>query len=345
MVSKNKKLFVFLVIVITVIIAGFWWFNYRQKEVMRSNVHDECLRENEKADYSIDESYAKELKYPKFPLSINIKDKNTNEVKFNFKIDKVSKAANALEVYNCSIYVIRVFNFDDAKGLPLSNYITELWRYDYNGEGTRLLTLFKKNGDPENYSQGFRVSPDEKYIVLERGYLGKENYALVIKDLETKEDVFTLLASSISTKHPNVVGVFDMLKWSDDSRYFWGSISDGAYVNGYFRIDTQNWKTDIFEVSDGAMGGSDLNINTGYITIQPGQIWTGDAQMDEDLKEQYRNEGKKSSLYIYNLFTKEKILVVETDEPLWWFESEWLSDTELQYKMPNNEKKIYKLKF
>jgi len=344
MLFKNKKLFIFLVIIVGIIIICFLWLNYRNVKDRWLNIHGECLGEDEIADYPIDESYAKELKYPMFPLSINIKDKKTNEIKFSFKIDNVSKATNALEMYKCNIYVIKVFNFDDIKGVPLPNYTTELWRYGYNGKGIKLLTLFKKEGDLENYTQSFRVSPDEKYIVLEKGYLGQEDYSLVIKDLKTKENVFVLSANSISKKYPNIVGVFDLLNWSDNNRYFWGSISEGAYVNGYFRIDTQNWKTDIFEAPDGAMGGSDLNINTGYLTIQPGQVWTGFSDIEEELKAQYKKEGKKSSLYIYNLFTKKKLLVAETEEPLWWFEAKWISDTELEYKMPNGEKMIYKLK-
>ena len=42
------------------------------------------------------------------------------------------------------------------------------------------------------------------------------------------------------------------------------------------------------------MGGSPLNINTGYLPIQPGQVWTGDYQLTQELKEQYKKEGKNS---------------------------------------------------
>ena len=34
---------------------------------------------------------------------------------------------------------------------------------------------------------------------------------------------------------------------------------------------------------------------------------------------------------------------IETDEPLYSFKPEWISDTELQYEMPDGEIRIYKL--
>jgi len=343
MLFKNKKLLVGLIIIIA-IIAVFWQINYQRKEKTNSGFRNECLKENEEASYEIKEK-KRSLGDSEAVATIFIKDKNMNIIKRSFKIDNVWRVADPIEIHKCGVYVIRLFNYDPNKTKQDIGYRDEIWRYNYGGSGTSFILLSEKPKEfVSYYSPIFRVSPDEKYIVLEKGYLGQEDYSLVIKDLKTKENVFVLSANSISKKYPNIVGVFDLLNWSDDNRYFWGSISEGAYVNGYFRIDTQNWKTDIFEAPDGAMGGSDLNINTGYLTIQPGQVWTGFSDIEEELKAQYKKEGKKSSLYIYNLFTKEKLLVAETEEPLWWFEAKWISDTELEYELPTGEKEIYKIK-
>ncbi len=67
------------------------------------------------------------------------------------------------------------------------------------------------------------------------------------------------------------------------------------------------------------------------------------GDFDEVNKEKWLKEGKKSGLFLYNLFTKEKIFIVSVEEPLWWFKSNWLSDTELEYELPTGEKKIYKI--
>ncbi|MFN3301680.1 MAG: hypothetical protein ACK413_01455 [Patescibacteria group bacterium] len=343
MSSKNKKLLIGLVIII-VIMTVSWLISYQQRRKIFSGAPSGCLRENETVSYEI-----KRKENAVSTADIIVINKNNNKEKYRFQIElPLSDHYHPIEIHRCGVYAVRSFNYDYNIHTSLPGYKTELWKYDYKGNGEKIILLAEDilgnlKGYKYFFSSDFRVDSQEKYIVLIKNYPQKEDYSLVIKDLATKEDVFVLLAKSISQQYPNIVGVFDMLKWTNDSRYFWGSISDGAYVNGYFRIDTQNWKVDIFEAPEGAMGGSDLNVNTGYLTIQPGQVWTGFSEIEEELKEEYRKEGKKSSLYIYNLFSKEKILIDETDEPLWWFEAEWLSDNELQYKMPNGEKKIYRL--
>ncbi|MBI5147584.1 MAG: hypothetical protein HZA37_00305, partial [Parcubacteria group bacterium] len=167
---------------------------------------------------------------------------------------------------------------------------------------------------------------------------------LVIKDLNTKEDIFVLSAKSIFEQYSNVVGNFGLDKWTDDGRYFWGDISDGAYVNGFFRIDTQNWKTDIFEAPQDVLGGDALNIENGYITVHPGNTWFGFTDLTQEEKEKRRKQGMGTELYIENLFTKKRQFVVKIDEPLYYFKPQWLSDTELEYELPTGEKKIYEIK-
>jgi len=352
LLSKNIiTILVFLLIVIAMI-AYLFWFDYvsQQDEIVKPKneqiARGKCLEENEVAEYEI----RKEKTVGGDGIAIiTVKDKKSQKEQFNFRIDILqTDHYHPIELHKCYVYAAKSFNYDYTTRRPLPDYRAEIWRYNYKGNGEKVVLLDKDTlGSLKRYehffSSDFRVSPSEKYIVLERGYLNKDDYALVIKDLKTKEDIFTLPSKYLQKTNSNFIGVFDMLKWSEDSRYFWGSVSDGAYVNGYFRIDTQNWKVDIFEAPDGAMGGMPLNINTGYVPIQPGQVWTGDYQLTQELKEQYRKEGKKSSLYLYNLFTKEQILLETTNEPLWFFKPRWLSNTELEYELPSGEKKIYKI--
>lgn len=303
-----------------------------------SFIYDECLREDDVANYEIQKK-EKEVSV----ANIVILDKNNNQEKHRFQIElPIPDHYHPIEIHKCGVYATKSFNYDYANRKAMPDYRIELWRYGYNGSGASV-TFLSGPISGSGFGTDFRIDLLEKYIVLERGYLGKDDYALIIKDLKTKEDIFVLSAKDIFKQYPNIIGVFDMREWSKDGRYFWGNIFDGAYVNAYFRIDTQNWKTDIFETPDGAMGGFPLNINTGYVPIQPGQVWTGDYQLTQELKEQYRKEGKKSELYIYNLFTKKKILVGTTDEPLWFFGPKWLSDIELEYELPSGEKKIYRI--
>lgn len=352
MVNK-KKLIVFIFLTI-ILLAGaeIYWFNFLQENFGSRNTerkHSACLINDEIANYSMAGKNQKQQEanrdyFATSPVTIFIKDRKSGEEKYKFQIQDNSEGFYTLQLFKCNIYITRIFNFDKAKGVPLSDYKTELWQYNYNDEGENFLILFKEEGAPDNYGQGFRISPFENYIVLEQKYPGDPNHALIIKDLKTKQDIFVLSAKEITKQYSNVVGSFGLDKWTGDGRYFWGDIFEGAYVNGYFRIDTSNWKVDIYEAPDGAMGGSKLNINTGYLPIQPGQIWTGDIEFDEINRERLLKEGKKSEFYLYNLFTKEKIFIIShADDPLWWFKPDWLSDTELQYELPSGEKKIYKI--
>lgn len=307
--------------------------------------HNKCLRENKTSRY--------EIKKKDNEISIAdiiISNKNNEQELYRFQIElPLPDHYHPIELHNCGVYAVKTFGYDYNNHTSLAGYKAEIWKYDYSGKSKKLVLLDEDavgnlKGYKHFFSSDFRVSHNEKYIILVKDYIGKDDYSLVIKDLNTQKDIFVLSMKNITEQYPNIAGSFGLDQWTEDSRYFWGDIFDGAYVNGYFRIDTQNWKTDIYEAPDGAMGGSPLNINIGYLPIQPGQVWTGDYQLTEELKEQDRKEGKKSELYLYNLFTKKKILVETTDEPLFWFKSRWFSDTELEYELPNGEKRVYQIK-
>lgn len=319
-----------------------------KKGTQEKQTQGACLNDDEVAENSApwDEQSGSNPNMGYFatsPVTIFVKDKKTNTEKRNFQISGNSEGLYTLQLFKCNIYVIRIFNFDEKKGLPLSNYRTEFWRFHYGGEGEKLLELFKKEGAPDNYGQTFRVDPLEQYVVLENGYLGKDNYSLVIKDLKTLEDAFVLPLADIANKNPDFVGSFSMRQWTKDSRYFWGDIFDGADVLAVFRVDSTTWKWEVFEVPPYTMGGTALNAEHGYITYDDGPSWTGDVEFDQINKAKWLKEGKKLNFYLYNVFTKKQILLETVDDPLWSFKPEWLSDTELQYELPSGERKVYKI--
>ncbi|MBU4224016.1 hypothetical protein KJ934_02240 [Patescibacteria group bacterium] len=349
-----KKITIIFIIILTILGGGIYAF-IKEKIILPKFITNQknktgylfCLSEDEQAEFKINHlGEYPSVEYDKGFVEVVVKELSSDKEIIRFKINNIISPSHyhPVEIHQCGVYVIRTFNYDPKKTKQEPGYKNELWIYNYNGRGEPLILLAEKPKEfISYYSPDFRVSPAESYIVLEKGYSGKDDYSLVIKNLNTKEDIFTLPSKELQRMNSNFIGVFDMLEWSEDGQYFWGSVSDGAYVNGYFRIDTQNWKTDIYKAPDGAMGGSPLNINTGYLPVQPGQVWTGDYQLTEDLKKQYKKEGKKSQLYLYNLFTKEKTLVETTDEPLFWFKPKWLSDTQLEYELPTGEKKVYEV--
>ncbi len=343
----RKKSIVFISVILFVAVVVITVYFISEKKIFKQDkISDEikileakrpnCLENSEITSYKINKK-----KNEVSTADIIVSDKKTNQEKYRFQIElPIPDHYHPIELHKCGVYATKSFNYNYKNKQALPDYKIELWQYFYNGEGNSIIFLSGPISGRE-LNTDFRVDHLEKYLMLERSYLGRDDYSLVIKDLNTKQDVFVLFANEIFKQYPNIVGNFGLDQWTKDGRYFWGDIFDGAYVNAYFRIDTKDWTYDIFEAQDGAMGGFPLNINTGYVPIQPGQVWTGDYQLTQELKEQYKKEGKKSSLYLYNLFSKEKIHIQTTDEPLFSFKPQWLSDTELEYELPTGEKKIY----
>ncbi len=191
------------------------------------------------------------------------------------------------------------------------------------------------------FSSDFRISPQEKYLALKKGYLGKDDYAIVVKDLKTKEDVFVLPMTEIKKKNPKITGRIRFNDWARDGRYFWADMHTGAITLGFIRVDTKNWTYDLFPAPKDVLGGDALNLENGYITVHPGNVWFGVVELNEREKEKRRKQGIGTELYIQNLATGERHFVAKTDEPLWYFKPRWLSDTELEYALPGGEKRVY----
>ena len=77
--------------------------------------------------------------------------------------------------------------------------------------------------------------------------------------------------------------------------------------------------------------------------MHPDNVWYGIDIMTEQEEARRRARGTGTELYIENLFTRERNFVDKTEEPLWYFQPKWISDTELQYELPDGTKKIYKI--
>ncbi|MDP3015274.1 MAG: hypothetical protein Q8N28_02595 [bacterium] len=341
----KKVLFIVLFfLLISGLGLGIYYF-YHNKIVISDNqvVQNKCLGENEVADYKNDKSDFVGK------IIIEIKSKKSSEIISSFEIDDVMLRNYAAEIHKCGIYALRSFNDDYKQSKALPGFSKELWVYNYKGEGNKIINLAgeDKSGKPQvYYSYDFRIDLSEKNLILIKNYLGKDDYALVIKDINTKNDVLTVKPSDVVKKYPNAVGSIGLIKWTDDGRYFWADIFDGAYTNGFIRVDSKNWSYQVFEMpTDMDIGiTGPVNFNTGYATLHPGVVWTGVVEMDQQISEQWLKEGKQSKMYLYNLFTKQKELIATTTKPLWEFNPNWLSDTELQYELPTGEKKIYIVK-
>lgn len=347
----NRKIFLIIIIVLGLLIGAVFYFrnflaNQKAAKLDVTPAKSVCLKDNEYADYTIDEKYAKEIKVPKNPLVISVRDKQTLKEKFSFRIENINTdIAHSLELYKCGVYVMRFFNYDPKKTKQDSGFKVELWKYSYDGKGQSILLFSKKDAAGNfkgDFSYIFSIDPQEKYIVLERGYLGSPDYAGVIKELGTLKDAFVLTLEDIKKINPAVEpGIIGLGKWSNDGKLVWGTVFNGPVDTGYIRVEVGAWKTDVFLPPPGLSGEQALNTN-GYIAYTDFTTFYGIDSIAQDAFAEFRKEGRQKHLYLYNFFTKEKKLLASVSDPEWHFKLKWISDTELGYTLPTGEKKIYK---
>lgn len=264
----------------------------------------------------------------------------------SFVVEDARSSYHPIELHRCGVYIRRVFDFDWESKYWGTQYRTEFWKYDYRGAGDLLFLLDKKekSGNDDDtfsffYSPDFRVSPDERYVALTRGFPGKPDFALILKNLKTLNDDFVFPIKELFENFPDLYSDISFLEnsdsWSSDGRYFWASTHDGAIILSFIRIDTQTRKAEIFPAPPDVLGGDALNPDTGDITRHPGNVWYGVEELRLELEEERRREGIGTELWIHNLVNGRRSLVASTTAPNAYFVPRWISSTTLQYFIPN----------
>ena len=304
-----------------------------------------CLQDNESARFDIEKKGASGTS--------TISILTNNSTSSSFDILNIRSQFHPVELHNCGVYIGRMFNFDDQKSIALPGFKQGIWRYTYDGTGEEIVQTAKKrssvragNNDVTiDYSLAFRVSPDERYLALRRGYRGREDYALVMKDLKTLEDHLVVSYHDIVERYPETSGHFGFLPgdWPT-GQYFWTEIFEGAYAYFYLRVDVETGVWEVFRKPEGYLGVRGvLNEANGWVTLHPDVVWTGAVDLNELISEDWRREGKQSELYVFNLITGKQLFVDRTDTPLWWFTPKWTDVRTLEYVMPDGEIKTLEI--
>lgn len=309
-------------------------------------IRSACLSADEYIDYPLDPKLNPDLGSPaSSTFYVSIRDRETGMEKYQFKIlDAILGHYHPIELHSCGVYLIKEPNPSSA--------VAELWKYDYTGKSKEILPFSARNKDNTetivDYAFDFRIDSTEKYLTLIEGYQGTSTYNLVIKDLNNLQGVFVLPYQEIVRRiesydsFQKYGGGFELYNWTEDGKYFWGRIQSGAQTTAYFRIERDTWKLEAFEVPDGTQGGDPINIERGYVTYNNGPGWIGLDVIAEQVYEQWRKEGRVVSFYLYNLFTKQSILLATSSDSAYSGGiRRWISDTELEYMLPSGEKRIY----
>lgn len=366
----NKKFSILIIVLVAVLIVYCYFLLFSNKEIpgvlsmfnegdnsvgkITDTISNECLKENESADFVVNEEYInKDNKWSGDPATIVLANKITKKEISRFDIASASDSAFTLWLMPCGVYVNRQFNYDFKSFEMEKGFRSELWKYDYKGNGKFLFTIYVPEDKEANYSPSFAVSPDEKHIAMLRQDFSAEHpkQFIFIKDLKTFEDVYVFDSAEFLLKNPELTGddprIDDTIQiedfWSKDGKYFWVRTNEFEWVYSYIRIDPYNKKYDAFISPAYAMGGDALNTNNGYVTYVENSVWTGETFASEEAKEEYVKENKFAYFYVYNLFTKEQVLLYKNQDPTWNYQPRWISEDTLEYKIPDGKIKTYKI--
>lgn len=324
--------------------GGFYLYASIQQTTERRGP---CLANNEYAEYPLKNENNPRITTPATStVVVSARDAKTGEETGTFQILGVPANYYPIEIHRCGIYAIREFNLTEKLRRATPEYRNELWKYFYNGSGTQILTFSETDAGGKYtsfFNDDFRIDFQERYIALVRGYLGQSDYALIIKDLKTLDDVLVFPFSELEKRNAELIGDITLEggMWTPDGRYFWADTHYGATTLGFIRVDTATWKVDVLPAPKGTVGGDALNAARGLTSLHEGYVWIGIEDVYQLEKEKLQKEGIGTTLYIFDLFTQKRHFVSSTTEPLWYFQPQWISDIQLQYVLPSGEKKTY----
>ncbi|MCK5471924.1 hypothetical protein KAI54_01925 [Candidatus Gracilibacteria bacterium] len=225
--KRNFRIIVSIAAIIALAVSVFFYMIFSSATEWR------CLQEGEIFEYKVEEKGIRNG-----ALNIFIKDNKSQEIKSKITIDDISTSAYPVELRKCGIYVIREFDYDPNKIKQDIGYREEFWKYDYTGKGKPILLLSEKpNEFIGYYSSFFRTSDDEKYVALIKGWYGEpEEHAVVIKDLDTMEDIHTITFSELMEKYGIEQGTLTLSSWYEQWCKF-------TIINGgdtFFHLDVTN---------------------------------------------------------------------------------------------------------
>lgn len=242
----NKTRTIILALILSaVLLFGFtlWFLNQKPAGDSNNNsynptsqipsIQNTCLADDERADYLQDGEFV-----PKLPLTIIVRDKNTNVEKFRFMVDNLPpKHIHSIELYKCGVYANRVFSSG-----------RELWHYDYSGKGKKILLFTDYQNIAVSFNDNFRIDNTETYVALIRSWVGDENHALVIKDLKTMGDAYVVTLKELVEKYGIEPGTIQLSNWYENMFQF--EIIFPSERNPWFRLYSDTWKLEKTETLD-----------------------------------------------------------------------------------------------
>ena len=322
--AHSKIIWIIIVSVIaTTLIAGAWIIlsrnqteNLGQAQLALDNLPNQKVEPTLQPPDSNYRVVLKENPQNNSKTDVYLKNPDNNkEELFITLTDVYSQHYHNSEYHFGNLYIIRRIGYD---GSADENWSDELWKYNSQKKGAKMYS--GKGID-------FRVAPDEKYIAIQDEKLtmidqsGKVVHAYPLDNL------------SLDDNQDLQIG---LLKWSDNGSQFWGDLFLTAYPQAFYKIDTDSWEVDKYDVSKlGFSDDYDLNGNNGKIAYSDHSVMFDASAAQED-----EQSGTKVSLIIYDLKTKaQKQIAVSVTKV---FEPKWMADNTIEYNDPNSNSRVEK---
>lgn len=332
------------------VISGILYVSPIPNDLQKLLTGTRCLKDTEIAVYEILE----EGRPGKVRVSVIDKAASTHVWSRNFTIPSTSHSHSYL-LRDCHFYLHQRGGFNPEDGKVEPGYFWGLLQYGYfsEGDGRRIVT-FAENASGKSqdskifFGTTYAITNAERYISLEQSALGKPDYALVIKNIETGEDEYVLTLDEVLKEHPNAAGSFDVGTWvtRPDGEYLKTVIYNGARELAYIYIKRGTWETEIYETPSDLMAGVEGAIPpfAPLLAYTDVIVWAGFAEMTEQLIDEQVASGQKKHLIVANLKTGKKTVVEEVPiKKAHRFKMKWFSDTELEYTMPDGTRKTYRV--
>lgn len=215
-----------------------------------------------------------------------------------------------------SVYVLRrTHPFSDFP----DQWRDELWKYTSMKKGTRIVS-----------SQGldFRVSPTERDIAI------VTDTTLFFVETSSRAKVAEFHPSELSK--PSVKDThIQPLTWTKGGTFFWGNTFQTVNILSFFRIITETWEVDSYDVDSLQINSSDYALNPANGML----VFSNFPEVfDVESYKHIKRSRTRVQLFLYDLTTGESRLLATTSSKD--FKPKWLSPRAIEVNNPEGDGRI-----
>ncbi len=306
LMKQKGQALIFVLILAALVVGGIYYFGTQksqqvsQEQVSLSGDFEVVIKENS----------------DKTKSDIYLKDSSGKETFFLTAKDVYKHHIHPAEYKNGNLYIIqRTGGEEGYQDIP--DWTDELWKYDSKKQGTKLYSI---------RGLDFRVSNDNKLIAIIGS--GSDN-----KDMVGFIDTSGKQLAEFGGDDLGI-SLMKLLVWGENT--FWLADLALPYPVAFIKFDTNPFQASKYDVENVGIGMEYvINPDTqrvAYSDYPP--------LFDVDSQNEYKQSGKKVTLYVYDLETDEKhVIDTSTTKE---FNPKWIDDDTIEYDNPKGEGRVTK---